>query len=354
MPGHKRQGLYGDWLDAAYAHDITEIDGFDDLQAPGSLIADIETGLAAFYGTCRAFLSVNGSTCGNLASISALVPCGGALLMDKGSHRSVMNACRIRELRPIYLERGTIDGSDLTACISLEETDRKLTEAERSGHRPGAVIITSPTYEGFIADVDSIADVVHSHGIPLIVDGAHGAHLPVSRKADVITVSLHKTLPAMTQVSAVLVNPGYADPDEIKRHINMYQTTSPSYVLMSSAERCLSIMKSRGTELKDRLMERLKRTYSLNGGLRNLCITGPEHVGSWGIYDFDRSKINIMDRSHALSGREIYDIYRSKYLLQPEKYTDMTCLMMTGIMDSDEGFERLIKATREIDADIRI
>ena len=370
MPGHKRRGLsdllslgsedadimgkerkYKEfWLDGAYAHDITEIDGFDDLQKPDGIIADIEERIAAYYGVDRAFLSVNGSTCGNLSAISALVPHGGCLMMDEGCHRSVHNTVAIRELTAILLERELIPESGLSACISLDETEKKLSEAKNKTMLPNAVLITSPTYEGFIADTETIADLVHSYDIPLIVDGAHGAHLPVCREVDVTVVSLHKTLPAMTQVSAVLVNGKRINPDEIKQYINIYQTTSPSYILMASAERCFDIMEENGEKLKSKLAENLDRLYSINETLQRLYLTGSECTNEYGIYDFDRSRVNVMDRTGFLTGSELYDLFRTKYQLQPEKHTDRTCLMLTTVMDTEEGFDRLMVALKEMDA----
>ena len=368
MPGHKRQQTASlennggsDWLNEAYFHDITEIDGFDDLQSPKGMIADIEDRLAVLYGAKRAFLSVNGSTCGNLSAISALVQKNGCLLADMGAHRSVYNASFLSGCRILPLERETMPENGLTACISPEETEDRLNKAGKEGRLPDAVLITSPTYEGFISDVDRIADIVHGYGLPLIVDGAHGAHytadegtcFPVlSSKPDVTVVSLHKTLPAMTQTAAVLINGSLVRQDEVKRYINIFQTTSPSYILMASAERCLDIMEKEGFVLKKRLRENLDRTYALCKSLRHIYFTGPEFAGRYGIYDHDRSKINVMDRSGHMTGHKLYDIFREKYHLQPEKAGDRTCLLLTSVMDTEEGFQRLGRAIKELDEQI--
>ena len=359
MPGHKRQGTGSrDWLEGAYAHDITEIDGFDDLQAPCGLIADIETRLAALYKAEKAFLSVNGSTCGNLSAVAALVPGGGCLLSDKEAHRSIFNAAFLLGCDMLFLERKTLPDSGLTACISPEETERGLKRAKSDGRIPDAVLITSPTYEGFVSDVDTISDIVHEYGIPIIVDGAHGAHFTADRgtgfpkmsvKPDITVVSLHKTLPALTQVSAVLVNGSLIRPDVIKRYINIFQTTSPSYILMASADRCLDIMENRGAILKNRLKERLETVYSLNSTMNRLYFTGPEYKGKYGIFDFDKSRINVTDRTGRMTGQDLYDIFRNKYHIQPEKAGERTCLLLTSIMDSEKGFERLVQAVKEMD-----
>ncbi len=363
MPGHKRTSLpedivkNGSWLSEVYTHDITEIDGFDDLQDPRGMIKDIETRLAGLYGAEKAFLSVNGSTCGNLSAISALVSKGSLFLADEGAHRSVYNAALIGEREILPLRRETIPGTGLTACISAGEVETKLREAKNKNKLPEAVVITSPTYEGFIADTDTIADIVHGYGIPLIVDGAHGAHYTadktacfprLSKKADITVVSLHKTLPAMTQAAAVLINRTDAV-REIKRWINIFQTTSPSYILMASADACLQVMEARGEELKKNLAGELERLYSINPSLKHLYLTGNEHVGKYGIHDFDKSKINILDRGN-MTGAELYDIFRKRYRLQPERCGEHTCLMMSSIMDTKEGFDRLIGAIKETDA----
>lgn len=360
MPGHKRQAVEKEnWVDTVYRHDITEIDGFDDLRAPEGMIGDIEIRLAGMYRSKQAYLSVNGSTCCNLSAISALVPVNGRLMMDKEAHVSVYNAADLNRLDSVLLNRKILADSDLTACISPDEIKKKLLICRREDRMPDAVLITSPTYEGFTADVDHIADIVHEYGIPLIVDGAHGAHFDVdnrkhffpelSLKADVTIVSLHKTLPALTQVSALLVNGDNVKPYTIKQYINMFQTTSPSYILMSSAERCLQIMERDGAELKSKLHEELDLLYSLNKSLNRLRFTGPEYIGKYGIHAFDPSKINIMDVKGGMTGRELYDIFRKEYHLQPERAGKRTCLMLTSVMDSKEGFRKLMEAVKEID-----
>ena len=365
MPGHKRQEIPEDncqWLDGAYLHDITEIDGFDDLRAPAGIIDDIERRLASLYGADRAFLSVNGSTCGNLSAISALVPRGGLLMTDKEAHSSVFNAAFLGGCSLLYLERETIPDTDLTACVSAEQVEQMLFMANKEGRLPNAVTVTSPTYEGFIADINRIADTAHSYGIPLIADSAHGAHFikdsstffpRLSVKPDITIVSLHKTLPAMTQVSAVLLNGENVRPDDVKRYINIFQTSSPSYILMSSAERCLNIMEGSSLKLKNRLKQNLDRVYALNKRLRNLYLIGDEYIGKYGIAGFDRSRINIIDRTGRVIGRELYAVFREKYHLQPEKAGEKTCLMIAGVMDTNEGFDRLISAIKEMDEQIK-
>ena len=351
MPGHKRQSD-GSWIEEIYRYDITEIDDFDNLQDPKGLISDIEKGFAEYYGADKAHLLVNGSTCGILSAISAVVPHRELLLMDRGAHQSAFNAAFLGELRTAYINRATLNGYEISACVSPEEVGRMLKAAEEKKDLPKAVFLTSPTYEGFIADTEKIADMVHDHDIPLIVDGAHGAHLNVSKRADITVVSLHKTLPALTQLSVLLVNGDRVDDTEIKRFINIFQTSSPSYILMASADKCLEHLKEGFGSAKESLDKELYRIYALKSRLRKIDIIGPEYVGKDGIYGYDRSKINLVDRSGKADGQILYDILRKKNGIQPEMAMGADCLLMTSIMDTHESFELLMDAIEAADREI--
>ncbi len=351
MPGHKRRSD-GSWIEEIYRYDITEIDGFDNLQEPAGLIADIEKGFAEYYGADKAHLLVNGSTSGILSAISAVVPHRELLLMDRGAHQSAFNAAFLGELRTAYMKRATIDGYEISACVSPEEVSRMLQAAAEKQDLPKAVFLTSPTYEGFIADTEKIADLVHEHDIPLIVDGAHGAHMSVSKKADITVVSLHKTLPALTQLSVLLVNGSLVDDAYIKRYINIFQTSSPSYILMASAEKCLEYLKEKSGPAKESLDKELDRVYSLKSRLRKIDIIGPEYVGKDGICGYDKSKINLVDRSGRADGQLIYDTLREKGGIQPEMAMGYDCLLMTSVMDTHESIDILLDAIKTADREI--
>ncbi len=351
MPGHKRQPT-GNLTDEINKFDITEIDGFDDLHQPEGLIKKIEDRLADHYGAESAYLSVNGSTCGILSAISASVEHRGCLLMDRGAHQSAFNAAYLGELETHYLKREIIEDYDISGCVTPETVEASLEELKDKGMKPQAVFITSPTYEGFIADISKITSIAHSNDIPLIVDGAHGAHLPVYNEADITIVSLHKTLPALTQLAAILVNGRYIDKNRVKRFINIFQTSSPSYVLMAAAEGCLDLLEREGKERRARLEKELESIYKLKDSLQKLDIIGPEYIGRYGICAYDRSKINLTDRTGTTDGKTIYEILRKKHHIQPEMSMGRNCLLITSIMDTKDGFERLRNAILDIDHSI--
>ncbi len=348
MPGHKRAVKTGP-LSGAYSIDITEIKGFDALSDPDGMIKDLENRAASFYGADRAFVLVNGSTCGILSAISCTVPHKKKLLMSRNSHKSAYDAVYLGELDPIYVYpdiikvcdvSGSINNEDIRACLEKDPDVR-------------AVFITSPTYEGILSDVDSIADTVHSFGIPLIVDAAHGAHLGICKKADITVVSLHKTLPAFTSSALCLVNGSLVDPDRLKFFINIFQTSSPSYIIMTGIEECFDLLEKEGSEKKRKLYGMLSSLYAEFDDLTCIKALTDTEVRTGGSFEKDDSKICIYDKSCRLSGAAIADILRDTYHIEPEYGSGRVCLCISSVMDSTEGFERLAKAARETDEYLR-
>ncbi len=348
MPGHKRN-IKQSVLSGAFEIDITEIDGFDDLSSPNGLIRRIEERAEKHYGADRAFLLVNGSTCGILSAVSALVPHRGKLILSRNSHKSAFNAAYLGELEtryiePVYHEKYGLCGEADLSCL------KNILEKEPD---TDAVLITSPVYEGFISDVDSAAKTVHSYDIPLIVDAAHGAHLNISKMADVTIVSLHKTCPALTSSALCLVNGSRIDTEKLKFYINIFQTSSPSYVLMAGMDECFNILEKEGRERARALEKELEEVYGLCEKTTAIKLITKKEVQALGGYDFDASKLNLYDKSGVLSGRDIYDILLKKYGIQPEMALGRFCLCLSSLMDTKDGFLRLCEAVRQIDDDLR-
>jgi arginine decarboxylase len=169
MPGHKRKV---DWISDVYDIDITEIDGFDNLHHAEGILKEAQQRAADLYGSKHCYYLVNGSTCGILASICAAVGKRGKILVARNSHKAVYHALFLSELVAEYLYPA------VTECgIQGQITPQQVEDALKSDQEIAAVVITSPTYEGIISDIEGIAGIVHAYGIPLIVDSAHGAHL---------------------------------------------------------------------------------------------------------------------------------------------------------------------------------
>ena len=354
MPGHKRNvSLLPPGL--PYGVDITEIHGFDDLHEPEGVLRETAELAAALYGSGKAFLLVNGSTVGILAAIGAHTQRGDKVLMTRSCHRAVHNAASLFGLAPVFLAPETDDATGIEC--SIDPADVESAFMDHPNIR--LVVITSPTYEGVISDVAAIADIAHSHGVPLFVDQAHGAHLDFSGKfrggaikagADIVVMSLHKTLPALTQCSLLHTCGGFSNVEEIKRLLSVLQTSSPSYVLMASIDSCLRLLSVSREKLftdYERNLEHFDEDIKTLRKLAVLCY-GNDDVHP-GFFSFDPGKLVIVTRKAKMNGFELADALRSGYNIELELARAGYAIAMTSVCDTPEGFRRLAQALNETD-----
>lgn len=352
MPGHKRNPDSGA-MSQIYGIDITEIDGFDDLHAPDGILLDMSVQAARLYGADRAYISVNGSTAANEAAIMGLACQGDEILIARNSHKSVYYAVEMAGANPIYFFPGKIPGTDIYDVASADCIEKKLVEHPNCK----LVVITSPTYEGLIADIDSISKKVHSHGAVLIVDAAHGAHLnfmwdgkynPLKQGADIVITSLHKMLPAPTQTALLLLNSSVRNFKSIEHYMHMLQTSSPSYILMAGVGEALKYIETDAKEDMDSLLNEINTLHS------RLC--GCEHIqisqDLFGAKVCDPCKLIIYSPTGEMTGREIYDMLRDKYHIQCEMCGADYALGILSVMDTHDGFERIAEALIKMDAEL--
>ncbi len=356
MPGHKREALTEE---KTYSIDITEIDGFDNLHHPEGIIRAAQESATALYKTVETRLLVNGSTCGILAAISACCSYGGKILAARNCHKAVYNGILLRGLRPVYVYPHTEPEFGLNGSISPEAVKRAL-EANKDVQ---AVLITSPTYDGVLSNIKEISQIVHKYDLPLIVDEAHGAHLPFCHKffpesalengADIVIHSLHKTLPSFTQTALLHINSQRVDRDKITKYLAVYQTSSPSYILMAGACSCLHWLQEEGHEAFKAYEERLlfwRKKYSAllaTGALRLVEYGKREDEASIGIYAYDASKLIFSAKEGCPGGEELYQIFKKKYHLQMEMAAYDYVLALSSVCDREEGFQRLYEALEE-------
>lgn len=357
MPGHKRQD-YGSGK-SAYVYDITEIDGFDNLHAPEEIIKKRLEEVIEFYKSQKSYYMINGSTAGILSAISAVTEYKKNILLARNSHKAAYNAVFLHNLNAAYIYPAYDKEFGISGYISPFEVEKKLIE-EDNFKTIGGVFITSPTYEGVVSDIESIAKVVHKYGIPLIVDEAHGAHFgmhkyfpdsALEKGADIVIQSLHKTLPSLTQTAIIHVHKeSLIEPEVIERYLGIYQTSSPSYVLMDSIDRCMDLVMYQKEQIFD--------TYAVMlDDFRRKCkdlsyFKLYERMS--GQFDFDKSKVVIVPDKKYYSGKKLYDILLEKYHLQMEMASERYVIAMTSVGDSQKGFDRLYDALMDIERDIRL
>lgn len=353
MPGHKRRGF--DCVNP-YTIDITEIDGFDDLHDANGIISDAQNRLSNLYGTDESFFLVNGSTSGIISAISSCLKSGETLLMARNCHKSVYNAALINKLNVEYIYPENV------GCLSGGILPEKIAEKFEFNPRIKAVIITSPTYEGVVSDIEKIAKVVHENNAILIVDEAHGAHFKfgdsfprnaIELGADIVIQSAHKTLPALTQSAWIHVKGDRCNVRRLKQCLGMYQTSSPSYILMSGLDRCISFLENEGKTEFPKYEELLYDVRNSLKELRVLELFGEKALETHKVFDFDKGKLVILTNG-AMSGVELSQILREKYKIEVEMAGPNHIIAMTSVMDTKKGLNRFVKALIEIDKSAEI
>lgn len=344
MPGHKRRG-WGDLPEDLYKIDITEIDGFDNLHQPEGVLLELQKEASRLYGAEESFYLVNGSTCGVLSAVSCALPLGGHILMARNCHKSAYHAAYLRSLSISYLYPPYLGDYGIFDAV----TPGQVGDALEREPDIGAVIVVSPTYEGRIADIGAIAEVVHGKGIPLIVDEAHGAHLGFAHGypenscrlgADLVVHSVHKTLPSLTQTALLHVNGQLVDRGRLKRFLRIYQSSSPSYVLMASIDNALQYVGSAGRDAFGRFRTLYGNMAGTLAGCRHLkCLSHNQDVG----------KLLISVKGTRLTGKGLYDILLQKYHLQMEMASEDYVLAMFTVNDGEEAYRRMTEALLDID-----
>ena len=346
MPGHKRNTeLLGN--DLPYDIDITEIEGFDNLHNPNGLIEEIQLKAQTLFNAKKSFLLVNGSTCGILSAIRSVCSFGDKILVARNCHRSVYNVIELLGLEPVYIMPETDDFFGF--YMQVEPKD--IMYALENHRNIKAVVITSPTYEGVISNLRGISEITKGYSVPIIVDSAHGAHLSaVCNKAyyqdlscaDIAVLSLHKTLPVLTQCGLLNCNSDLIDINRLKNSLSIFQTSSPSYVLMSSVDKCLSVLEYKGEQLFTHYYKSLDDFYNRAKNLNHLRLFYQNK-------NFDIGKIIIGTQNTNITGVELGDILRNKYLIETEMSSLNYIIAMTSICDKDSTFVRLLNALIDID-----
>ena len=361
MPGHKRNTklmkelMDRDQLFLPYEIDITEIDGFDNLHHAEGILLEAQKRAAALYGAGQSFYLINGSTCGLLASIFACTDQHGKILMARNCHKAVYHAVELRELQTIYLypqkyqikdpqEKNIWTGkSEINGVISPKDVENTL----RENKDIQAVVITSPTYDGIVSDVEAIAQIVHKYEKILIVDEAHGAHFgfhpyfpenSLKKGADLVIHSLHKTLPSMTQTALLHVNKEAEKlTEQVKKYLDIFETSSPSYVFMAGMDQCVQLIKERGDELFEAYAEKLEQFREEIKDVPHIHLLPLQNHEK-----MDSGKLIIA--ADGMNGQELADLLRKEYQLEMEMAAAGYVIALTSIADTQEGFDRLKNA----------
>lgn len=363
MPGHKRNfSIVGET--PLKEIDVTEVEGTDDLHDPEGIILKSMEKTAELYGSYFCRYVVNGSTCGILSSIYAFTERGDRVLVARNCHKSVYNAINICGLLPVYVTPEYDDEFSINGSISPALVEKALNEYPDIK----LCVLTSPTYEGVVSDISAISKILHEKNIPLAVDEAHGAHLGFSEYfpkgaiksgADCVIHSTHKTLPCLTQTAAVHICKSLWEGEELQEAcqklteaLGIFETSSPSYVLMSSIDQCMNYLSensAKAFESYKNMLEDFSEKAKALKHIKILCKGNDRKENHKSFYDFDSGKLVISLKNTNLNGAEFEKILREKYKIQTEMTSLNYCVAMTSFCDSEKGFEMLFNALSHID-----
>lgn len=334
MPGGKRNP---DFVSQAFMRDITEIGGFDNLHSPEGLLKDMEDCVASIWRAENAFLSVNGSTALILAAIwsASIRNPGTRILTAMNCHLAVWNAIELTGSKIVPLMPAFDPELPFAGHISPSDVERNLARDPSIK----TVVITSPTYEGVLSDTEEIFRITRKYDAVLITDCAHGAHLGLDddffgtdARGDLVIKSLHKTLSSPTQTAVMLRHEGCPiDVSLIRRGLDIFETSSPSYILLGGISKCLAQINSKGPELLKPWEGAI--SYAENN-LRNL-----RNFKFWQAPVRERSKFVLMGR-----GSMLLEYLRGTFNIECEAGFPSHLIAMTGIGDTEDTLKRFCDA----------
>ena len=356
VPGHKGGRGNTELTDflgkSCLKADVNSMKPLDNLCHPVSVIREAQELAAEAFGAEHAFFIVNGTTGSVQTMIMTACKSGEKIIMPRNVHRSAINALVVNGAVPVYVNPGTNKELGIPLGMSVENVKQAI-EANPDAK---AVLINNPTYYGVCSDLKAIVELAHEHNMLALVDEAHGTHfyfgedMPISAMAagaDMAAVSMHKTGGSLTQSSILLCGP-HINGDYVRQVINLTQTTSGSYLLISSLDIARKNLALNGREIFRKTVQFAEYARNEINKLGGYYAFGKELCDNDAFYDFDKTKLSVHTRDIGLAGIEVYDILRDDYGIQIEFGDIGNILAIISAGDRALEIERLISSLSEI------
>lgn len=358
VPGHKRGNYLEElkhlWGDMALKMDINASKIVDNLSYPTGVIAEAEKLLADAFHADNAFMMVNGSTSGVQYMIMSALNNGDKILLPRNVHKSAINALILSGAKPVFIEPEI----DTEYGIANGVTPEAVLHALDLNNDIKAIFLINPTYFGATSNLKEIIAISHKRGIPVLIDQAHGAHfsfhpdLPTNAAefgADLVTLSMHKTGGSLTQSSVLLHNEGLISKNKVRSTINLFQTTSASYLLMCSIDLARKKLVLEGKDRFDKLLKLTRKAKEEINEIPGLkCIVGKSYINNKGVYNYDDLKIVVKVNDLGLSGFFLYDLLINEYSIQIELAEPNVILAIVSLGDNEKTINRLVTALKDI------
>ena len=361
VPGHKRgrgnkelvEFLGQTCLDV----DVNSMKMLDNLCHPISVIRDAEILAAEAFRAAAAFFMVGGTTSAVQAMILSTLKPGDKIIMPRNVHRSAINALILCGAKPVYVNPQVDNNLGISLGMKVSEVEQAI----KDNPEAKAILVNNPTYYGICSDIETLTKLAHENGMKLLADEAHGTHFYFNDKlpkaamhvgADMAAVSMHKSGGSLTQSSMLLcgkdMNVGY-----VHQIINITQSTSASYLLMSSLDISRRNLALHGSEIFDKVIDMVEYARGEINAIGGYYAYGKELVDGEAVNDFDITKLSIFTRPIGLAGIEVYDLLRDEYDIQAEFGDIANILAYVSVGDRQKDIERLVAALAEINRNYR-
>jgi arginine decarboxylase len=356
VPGHKRGkgnpelvALLGE---KCVSMDVNSMKPVDSLVHPVSVIREAEELAAQAFRASAAFFMVSGTTSAVQAMILTNVRQGEKLILPRNVHRSMINSMVLAGAVPVYVSPQVNKRLGIALGMSVDDVKRAI----RENPEAKAVVVNNPTYYGICSNLPEIVRLAHEAGMKVLADEAHGTHfyfgedMPVSAihaGADMAAVSMHKSGGSLTQSSFLLCGP-QMNPNHVRQIINLSQTTSGSYLLMSSLDISRKKLALNGVEIFRKVTEMARYARDEVNRIGDYYAYGRELINGDSIYDFDETKLAVNTLDIGLAGIEVADLLRDEYDMQIEFGDIGNILAYLSVGDRFQDIERLVGALAEI------
>ncbi|QEK10908.1 aminotransferase class I/II-fold pyridoxal phosphate-dependent enzyme [Crassaminicella thermophila] len=362
IPGHKNGKIYQRYNkkyfpESILSLDVTEIPGTDNLHNPEEMIKEAQDQAAKFFEAEHTFFLINGTSTGNISALMTVANPNEKVIVARDCHKSVMHGLILGGLIPVYITPEVSKESNIPMGIKPEKIEKAIVK----NPDVKAVILTYPNYYGICSDIEAIANIVHKYEKILIVDEAHGSHFNLSEDlpipaikagADIVVQSIHKTLPSFTQSSMLHVKSNRVDIERLRFMLMMNQSSSPSYLLMSSLDVARAISENEGKSLMKELLESIDYFHEKIANEEGIKVLDKNLIGKYGVKNIDKTRLVIDMTKLGISGITLDKLLRERYKIQMEMSDINNVVAVCTIGNDRKDFEKLLKALINIKKEI--
>lgn len=357
VPGHvKNKGvkILNEFLgENVMKMDINSSPYMDNVSNPNGIIKKSQDLLAQAYDCDKAFFVTNGTTQAIQTMILSVIKPNDKILLPRNIHKSVINALILSGGIPVYIQPEFDEELGISLNVSYSSVKSELEKNDDIK----AIFLLNPTYYGACCDLEKIIKLCKKYSVLVLVDEAHGAHFPfhddlppsaMKLQADMSAVSMHKTGGALTQASALLVNTGNIDEEKVSQTLNMLQSTSASYLLMSSIDGARYNMISNGGLQLSKALNISKYAKHKINKIPGVKVISHNNSKREGLNFLDETKLCINVKGLNITGFKVYEILYQEFDIQVELGDLYNILALISLGTTKNDVYRLISALKTI------